>query len=208
MQLYIEQLVTDIRNATWNMRPPHQIWQRSQADPDNELEEEDISYVEEAIYGTPEPIAEITTIPFEQLPPPEQLTSAQQATLSVELEKLLINYNFKLDFPATYPHELRYPIIRNFWLESHVPLSFGTNHIELCDLDESACPFPGHCTTCAEVAAQMKFDEEQAQKNTQPAFDTNIDIEFIRSLLPTNEDMKNFGTKENPHIDGSIGTDN
>jgi hypothetical protein len=68
--------------------------------------------------------------------------------------------------------------------------------------------FPGYCTTCAEVAAQMKFDEEQAQKNTQPAFDTNIDIEFVRSLLPTNEDMKNFDAKDNPNVDDTNGVDN
>ena len=50
MEKYIEQLINDIHKATWNIRPPHEIWEQSGADPDDELELEDISHVEEFVY--------------------------------------------------------------------------------------------------------------------------------------------------------------
>ena len=69
-------------------------------------------------------------------------------------------------------------IILKFWAEEHVALSFGENHIELCDYDEENCPFPGYCNTCKEVAEQMKFDEEQS---SQVGSDIDIDV---NNLLP------------------------
>ncbi len=47
MQRYIEQLISDIRSATHNSQPPNEIWMESGANPDNELELEDMSYVED-----------------------------------------------------------------------------------------------------------------------------------------------------------------
>lgn len=177
MEHYLKQLIDDIRQASWNVRPPHQLWAESKADPDNELELEDMSFIEQYVEGEEQPIGEITGIGQEQLPPPELLSEAQQAVLAEELEKLLDLFHFKLDFPATFPAALRYPFIRNFWGERHVALSFGENHIEFCDYDEENCPFPGYCTTCKEVAAQMKFDEESARGN-QPFDDDESELPF------------------------------
>jgi len=160
MERYIEQLIDDIRKATWNLRPPHRLWLDSEADPENELELEDMSFVEQYIAGEVEPIAEITGIECEQLPPPERLKKEQRELLATELEKLLQYFNFYLNFPAGFPAFLRYPFIRDFWSEEHVPLSFGENFIEFCDYKEGGCPFPGYCETCEEIAEQIKFDEE------------------------------------------------
>lgn len=168
MQRYIEQLIEDIHKATWNMKPPHELWEESEADPDDELELEDMSYLEKYIYGDEVPISVITEIHHEQLPPAEKLTQELQALLAVELEKLLQYFHFHLDFPDDYPSHLRYAFIRKFWEEKHVALSFGENHIEFCDYEEEHCPFPGYCNTCKEVAGQMKFDEEQARRASQP----------------------------------------
>jgi hypothetical protein len=160
MQRYIEQLIEDIHEATGNIRPPHELWEKSGADPDCEPELEDMSYVEQYLYGEKEPIAQITGISQEQLPPPGKLTRKQQTLLATELEKLLQYFHFYLDFPKNYPVHLRYPFILNLWEEEYVPLSFGENHIEFCDYDEEFCPFPGYCTLCSEVQAQMKYEEE------------------------------------------------
>ncbi len=165
MQHYLEQLIDDLHKATWGMKPPHKIWENSEADPDDELELDDMSHVEKYLYGDAIPISGITGIAQEQLPPVEKLNVEQQALLAVELENLLQYFHFYLDFPKDYPAHLRYAFIRKFWEEKHVALSFGENHIEFCDYDEANCPFPGYCYTCKEVSAQMKFDEQVNQKD-------------------------------------------
>lgn len=158
MQNYINQLIKDLRKASWNVRPPRDIWDH--ADPDYEVELEDLSFVEKFVYGEEEPVSQITGIDAMLLPPPEKLTDDQKALLSVELEKLLLNHHFVLEFPERFPFHLRYPFIREFWNDQHVALSFGNNHIEFCDYEEEDCPFPGYCNTCKEIDQQMKHDEE------------------------------------------------
>ncbi len=190
MNHYVSQLIDDIRMASWNLRPPHDLWVTSEANPDNELELEDMAYVEQYIYGEEEPIGEITGIDQELLPFPEELTTQEQALLATELEKLLEVFHFVLDFPETFPMHLRYPFIRDFWEESHVALSFGENHIEFCDCTENYCAFPGYCTSCAEIAAQLKFDEASGNETD------NIDINFDE-LLPTPEEVARFFNEMN-----------
>ncbi len=176
MQRYLEQLIDDLHKATWGIKPPHEIWEESNADPDDEVELEDMSYVEKYLYGDKIPISEITGIAREQLPPIEKLNQEQQALLAVELEKLLQFFHFYLDFPRDYPAHLRYAFILKFWEEKHVALSFGENHIEFCDYDEANCPFPGYCNTCNEVREQMKFDEEQGSSSLE--IDNETDLPF------------------------------
>lgn len=190
MQRYIEQLIDDLHKATWGMKPPHEIWEESEADPDDELELEDMSYVEKYLYGDEIPISAITGIGPDQIPPAEKLNQEQQALLAVELEKLLQYFHFYLDFPENFPAHLRYPFILKFWEEKHVALSFGENHIEFCDYDEEHCPFPGYCNTCKEVAEQMKFDEEHASKAD---FDFDIDV---NNLLPSTEKIETWAKKQ------------
>lgn len=184
MQRYIEQLVNDIRAATLNVQPPHEIWLESGADPDDELELEDMSYVEEFVYGKKKKISEITGIETCMLPPPRKLSDEQKALLASELVKMLEVFHFYPDFPAGFPDHLKYPFIRKLWNKKHVPLSFGENHIEFCDYDETNCPFPGYCKTCEEVSAQMKFDEEQCKGKS---FDFDFDI---KELLPTPQQVE------------------
>jgi hypothetical protein len=194
MQRYIEQLVNDIRAATHKVQPPHDIWLESGADPDDELELEDMSYVEEFVYGKKKKISKITGIESNALPPPRKLTDSQKALLAVELERMLQVFHFYLDFPESYPAHLRYRFIRKLWNKKHVPLSFGENHIEFCDYDESNCPFPGYCKTCEEVSAQMKFDEEE-MKGKSFDFDFNI-----ADLLPTPEQVEAWFKERNIEI--------
>lgn len=162
MEHYISQLISDIHQATWRVRPPHEIWE--DVDVDNEAEQEDISYVEEYIYGEPEKISDITGIASEFLPQPEKLTEDQAGRLASELENLLNIFHFYPDFPEAYPLHLRYPFIRNLWDEEHVPISFGESHIELCSFEQEFCPFEGYCNTCQEYADELKHDLEVSDK--------------------------------------------
>lgn len=194
MQHYLEQLIDDLHKATWGMKPPHELWAGSGADPDNELELEDMSYVEKYRYGDEEPISTITGINQEQLPPAEKLNPDQQALLATELEKLLKYFHFYLDFPKNYPAHLRYPFILKFWERKYVALSFGENHVEFCSYDDKDCPFTGYCNTCREVAEQLKYDEEQYSKT-----DFEVDgYKLLASLYEIENWMKQqrFGAGE------------
>ncbi len=190
MQHYLEQLIDDLHKATWGMKPPLKIWEDSEADPDDELELDDMSQVEKYLYGDAKPISGITGIAQEQLPPVEKLNKEQLALLAVELEKLLQYFHFYLDFPKDYPAHLRYAFIRKFWEEKHVALSFGENHIEFCDYDEANCPFPGYCYTCKEVSEQMKFDEQVNQKDHSTK-DFNLN-----SILPAPSEIEAWVKKQ------------
>lgn len=178
MQRYIEQLIEDLHKATWKIKPPHELWKESGADPDDELELEDMSYLEEYVYGEEVPVSAITGIEQEQLPPAEKLSQEQQALLAVELENLLKYFHFCLDFPENFPAHLRYQFILDFWQEEHVALSFGENHIEFCDYSEGYCAFPKYCTSCPEIEAQLKFDEQFEHRD---GLAWNFDVS---SLLP------------------------
>lgn len=182
MQRYLEQLIDDLHQATWGMKPPHEIWQESEADPDDELELDDLSYVEKHLYGDEQPISVITGIDREKLPPVDKLNEAQQALLATELEKLLQFFHFHLDFPENFPAHLKYPFILDFWEEEHVALSFGEDHVEFCNYSEGFCAFPDYCTSCPEINAQLKYDEEHASP---------VNFEFDeKSSLPTSAEIK------------------
>lgn len=188
MQKYVQQLLIDIQQACLEVGPPHSLWEASEADPDNELELEDMSFVEQYIYGNPEPIGKITSVPPETLPPTEKLTESQREILAIALTQLLDHCHFQLEFPDSYPMELRYAFIRDFWNTEQVLLSYGTNHIEFCDYDDENCPFPGYCKSCAEVEAQMKAD--QIHEGNLPE-DWHFDV---NDVLPDNETLKkSFG---------------
>lgn len=191
MQRYIEQLIDDIHQATWGMKPPHEIWGESEADPDDELELEDMSYVEKYVYGEEQPISEITGIACEKLPPAEKLNQEQQALLATELEKLLQFFHFRLDFPENFPAHLRYPFILDFWTEEHVALSFGENHIEFCDYSSGYCAFPDYCTACPEIEAQLEYDKQFERKAS------NIQEDFGKSsFLPTPAEIEAWAKKQ------------
>ncbi len=163
MKKYVDQLIEAIREAGWRMKPPHEIW--DSVDLDSELELEDMAYVEKFVYGEELPMAEITGIDPDELPPPEKLSLKQQALLAGELEKLLRIKNFVPDFPDKLPDHLRYPHLRELWKDAYVEVSFGENHIEFCDFSEDHCPFPGYCDTCEEIREQMKYDEQCSKES-------------------------------------------
>lgn len=171
-----------IQRACLQVPPPHSIWELSKADPDNELELEDISYIEQMFVGTEKPIAEITGISYAELPDTDDLSEQQKETLAIALTQLLEHHHFQLDFPESYPMKLRYTVIRYFWMTDQVPLTYGMQTIELCKMEPENCPFPGYCKVCEEVAAQMEADNNNATLIDEHDLDAG-------DLLPTKEEL-------------------
>ena len=151
MERYLEQLIDDMHVTTQKLkRPPLEG-----VGGDDRQELLDFSYLHKYEKGSMKAISKITGIEQEQLPAVEKLSQEQQALLATELEKLLEYFHFKLDFPLNYPDHLRYSFIRKFWSEEQVAVTFGTIHIEFCEYNEDACPFPGYCINCEDVSAYV-----------------------------------------------------
>jgi len=178
MQRYVEQLISDIRKATWIINPPAEEWEG--VDLNNEAEVEDIAYIEKTVFGKKKSISEITGIEKKLLPPPKKLNKEQQKVLAVELEHLLHHFNLYPNFPKNLPDHLKYGVIWGIWNKKYVPVSFGENHIELCNFELENCPFPGYCNTCKEVQTEIK----QGKKS-------NFDKNYV-PLLPAKEEIDNF----------------
>jgi len=181
MKHYIQQLIEDIRKVSGDQKHRENLGLRYSDEPDPE----DMAYVERFIEGKQQSIAWITGLEQAQFPPPERLTTEQQELLSIELEELLQNFHFVLDFPENYPVYLRYSFIRDFWLEKQVPMSFGESHIEFCDYEEENCPFPGYCTTCQDIKEEFKSSEGLTNKTDV----TDINVE---DLLMSAKEMEDF----------------
>ncbi len=172
MERYITQLIEDIHKARTHVKAPSEEWDSVNLEDEGEIE--DMAFAEKYIYGKSEPLYKITGIATEMFPPPEKLSTLQQEKLALEMEALLLHHNFMADFPVALPQNQKYAFLRNIWDQEQVEVSFGTVHIEFCDFETDNCPFPGYCTTCEEIKAQMKEDEKNSG-----APDLNID-----DLLP------------------------
>jgi hypothetical protein len=175
MERYITQLIDDLHQITSVMNP------------DDEPEPEDMSYVDDYLYGERYPISQITTIATEQLPPPEKLSPEQQALLAFELEDFLLYFHFCLDFPHDYPFHLRYPFIRNIWEDEHVAMKFGRTHIEFCEYDEEQCPFLEYCHVCDDVKemdTSMQDSNQIKDENIEEfgLFDEGDDLPYAEDI--------------------------
>jgi hypothetical protein len=156
MELYTQQLIDDLRKARTVVRPPSDVW--DDVDVNDEGLVEDMAYVEEFIYGTPQPMSKIIGIETKLLPPPHKLNDEQKATIVVEIEATLQHFNFVLEFPIDFPKHLRYKFLLEIWEDDFVAVSFGQSHIEFCDFEVESCPFPDHCKLCYEFEEECKED--------------------------------------------------
>lgn len=166
MERYIEQLISDIRATALQVAPSRSTGEHAGTTSNDAENPETIQDIEKYFEGEEEPIASMTGIATEALPPPDKLTLDQQALLASELEDLLLCFNLYLDFPNNYPIHLRYGFICTIWTESHLHLKVGNTHIEFCDYNEENCPFPGYCTICSDWSSMRNFDTTHAKSGT------------------------------------------
>ncbi|TVR83894.1 MAG: hypothetical protein EA412_00655 [Chitinophagaceae bacterium] len=169
MEKYINQLINDIRATRQYIAAQNNL--NETTDFEDKIEMGDFSHVEQYIYGEGIPISTITTIDVSLLPPEDKLTLDQKAVLAEELEKLLEVKHFALDFPENLPMHMRYPLIRKFWSEKHVEMSFGTSHIEFCQYEPDNCPYPDYC-----VCKDFEEYNNEPDNATEEGFDqTDLD---------------------------------
>lgn len=149
MNLYIEQLLEDIRLAT-EIAPKQENSEEAFSN-----EDEPESYFEDVgryISGADEKkLSDILGIPLEVLPNPGKLTERQIGLITDELIKLLNAWNFYPDFPDGLPDHLKYKALLGIWENDFTQLSSGETHIEFCSYDQENCPFPGYCSVCNEI---------------------------------------------------------
>jgi len=144
IDLYVKQLSEDLRLAAQKNLVEHE----NNHDLTSDNFEEHIKEVEKYIYGDMEPLSKIVGIHTVQLPPPEQLSEAQQSQLYDEMEQLLNAFNFYPDFPENLPGHFKYQVMRSRWDDEHVFMSSGHSHLEFCEYEPKDCPFPSEFCSC------------------------------------------------------------
>jgi hypothetical protein len=180
MKKYIHQLIEELHKATYNVRPPSEIW--DSVDLDDEGEVEDMAYAEQFIYGTPQKLSEIIGIEKIKFPPDRKLTDEQVELLASEVIRLLNFFNFNPLFPENVPARTKYRLLLEKWDSEQVAVSFGEVEIEFCDYDDSNCPFTGYCSSCEEVREEKRMSDASPHKKLPP----------IGDLLPSKERVESF----------------
>lgn len=190
MKKYLNQLIEEFHKATFNIKPPSEIW--DSVDLNDEGEVEDMAYAEQFIYGTPQKLSDIIGIEKSKFPSDQKLTNEQVELLVTEMIRLLHFFNFIPGFPEKVPARTKYRMLVEKWESEQVSVSFGEVEIEFCDYDESKCPFPGYCSICRE-AREEKDDfisnPKQEKLEIDDFFPNPGQVESILSLKK-NEKIK------------------
>jgi len=181
MDKYINQLISDIEKLL-KKKPgkPSEIWDGVNLK--NEAEVEDMSYIEQYLYGKKHELQHIVGIQKEALPPSDRLTDYHISILLPYLESLLEYHHFELSYPTKLDNRTKYELLFKEWDQMHVKVSYGTVGIEFCHYNEDECPIPGKCKSCEE----FKFECETGTNS-----ELNEDFSG-KDLLPTPEQIEKF----------------
>jgi len=188
MDKYISQLIKDIEQLI--IKKPStisDIWDGS--DLKRKAEVDDMSYVEEYLYGEQHELQYIVGVKKELLPPSERLNELQITKLLPLLEALLENHNFELSYPTKLDNRTKYELLYKEWSNKHPKVNYGSVGIEFCGYNEEECPLPGKCNACEESRIEYeKFDKEE--KKTESISDGLLPIkgELESSLMEQKAD--------------------
>lgn len=163
MKRYLDELIGEFHKATYNIKPPSEIWDSVNINDPGEVE--DMAYAEQHIYGTPQKLSQIVGIEKDKLPSEQKLTDQQADLLVSEIIKLLNFFNFYPVFPDNVPAKLKYRLLYEKWDSEQVPISFGEAEIEFCDYNETKCPFPGYCSSCNDIKNEVENDHKVKEKS-------------------------------------------
>lgn len=161
MKPYLEELISDIKESESKAK---------QKGDENHTESKCTSRVDqmflshEDLYSAPRRLEEIVGIPQAAFPPEHLLNLQEKATLAQSMEDLLNSWGFYPDFPERLPQHMRYKHLRAMWKNVQAYTGMGVNYIDVCDLDESNCPFPHHCDMCDKIKEQEKLYKELMKK--------------------------------------------
>ena len=93
------------------------------------------------------PLAEITRVPKEHIPPEEGLTNEQLSILLPKLEDLLIAWHFVPDYPDAVPMRLKYSLLRELWDQEYIFMAEGNIHLDFCGGICENCQILQYCPT-------------------------------------------------------------
>jgi hypothetical protein len=145
IEIYVQQLIEDLRVAAENV-PDTRAGRKFQSERSAMLSH--FADVENYIHGEHKKLSKIVGFEKVQFPPPEKLTVRQCSALYEYMEIVLAAFNFYPDFPARLPAHLKYAVMRQHWDEEHVPMSSGESHLEFCNYEPEACPYPAEYCHC------------------------------------------------------------
>jgi hypothetical protein len=140
MQHYLNQLITDIKEAAENLpeKPYYDI----------PPEAKGIEYVIEWENAVEKPMHEWIGIAKENFLPPENLTDDELDMMVDEIQKLWAAYNFYADLPENLPARITYKLLVDYFDKPVAWISEGMLHIEFCDYEPEKCPFPEEFCKC------------------------------------------------------------
>lgn len=82
------------------------------------------------------------------LPEADKLSLEQAGSLANALENALDALGKKVAFPANLPTYMRYPFLRDLWLDNSKALYHSPRLIEPCTKHELDCPYKEICNLC------------------------------------------------------------
>ena len=171
MKPYIEELIRDIREAE---NKANQDREETEQQNNSSLLHQ-LCQPKEYHFGNPRKIEEIVGIPRAAFPPGQLLTIEEKAELSEAMEGLLKAWNFYPDFPPRVPKHMRYKTLKQIWNSKQVYVGMGVNYIDVCEFEESNCPFPNYCNMCEKIKEQEKLYNQlmQNRSNNNQNFNKN-----------------------------------
>ncbi len=162
MKPYIEELINDLQEAA------EQANQRegSKKEKGKDTLLNQLCQPKEYHFGNPRKLEEILGIPRAAFPPDHLLTKEEKAGLSKAMEELMQAWGFYADFPPRVPMHLRYSMLRKIWKSEQVYTGMGVNYIDVCEFEESSCPYPNYCNMCNLIKEQEKLYNDLMKKRS------------------------------------------
>ncbi len=174
MRPYLEELISDIQESETKAKKKLGKQDQSQNECTSRLDHMFLSH--EDLYSNPRRLEEIVGIPQAAFPPEHLLSLKEKATLAKSMEDLLNTWGFYPEFPEKVPRHMRYKHLRAMWKNEHAYTGMGINYIDVCNFEESTCPFPDHCDMCERIKEQEKLYNrlmQQSNDNSSPRSDNN-----------------------------------
>lgn len=162
MKPYIEELINDLQKAAEQANKSTQ--NKKQTDNDSLVKE--LCQPKEHHFGNPRKIEEIAGIPWAAFPPARLLSKEEKSYLSIAMQELLIAWGFYPDFPPRVPMHVRYPKLRQIWKSEQVYTGMGVNYIDVCEFNETTCPYPDYCNMCDLIREQEKLYNKLMQNRS------------------------------------------
>ncbi|MBC7873670.1 MAG: hypothetical protein H7Y01_06730 [Ferruginibacter sp.] len=201
MEKYIEQLLSDIKEATENVSLPFAEKQIQLHDWVADEEEDKIAPVRQ--------LEDWTGIRKEMLPPQEMLNDGQVNSLLVALIKMLDAYNWLFVLQTQVPERVQYAVIRdNFNQEAKVK-RWHMGFFQFCQpgTEHKKCAFGDHCQCAFYEELFADCTDEELSPAEERARALEIEISHIKKkygddwmkYYPYHLDPEYDDDKGNPH---------